>query len=184
MSKQKKNIFSVAECAVLVALSVALSFIKIPVAAFGGSVDFVMIPLFIICYRQGLGLGIGSGLVFGFIKCIIGGGIGWGLPSVLLDYVLAYGACGVAGAFRGKKALFPLAAFLGCFARFIIHFISGVTIYAISTEEKIANVVTSNAWLYSLIYNGIYMLPNTVIAVAAAALLIPVMDRLPRYKGY
>ncbi|MBO7520442.1 MAG: energy-coupled thiamine transporter ThiT, partial [Clostridia bacterium] len=64
------------------------------------------------------------------------------------------------------------------------HFISGVTIYAISTEEKVANVVTSNAWLYSLIYNSIYMLPNTVIAVAAAALLIPVMDRLPRYKGY
>ena len=107
----------------MIALSVALSFIKIPVAAFGGSIDFVMIPLLIICYRRGAGYGVVSGLVFGFIKCIIGGGIGWGLPSVLLDYVLAYGACGVAGMFKGKKYLFPLAAFTGCVARFIIHFI-------------------------------------------------------------
>ena len=182
MANSKKAIFSVAECAVMVALSVALSFVKIPIGGFGGSIDFVMIPLFIICYRQGLGYGVASGLVFGLIKCIIGGGIGWGLPSVLLDYVLAYGACGVAGLFKGKRFLFPLAALTGCVARFIIHFISGITIYAISTEEKIANVVTSNAWLYSLIYNGLYMLPNTVIAIVAAALLIPVLDKLPKYN--
>ena len=122
MANSKKVIFSVTECAVMVALSVALSFIKISTGGFGGSIDFVMIPLFIICYRQGLGYGIASGLVFGLIKCIIGGGIGWGLPSVLLDYVLAYGACGIAGIFRGKKYLFPLAAFTGCIARFAIHF--------------------------------------------------------------
>lgn len=182
MANQKKTIFNVCECAVLVALAVALSFIKISTGGFGGSIDFVMIPLFIICYRQGFGYGVASGLVFGFIKCLIGGGIGWGLPSVLLDYVLAYGACGVAGLYRGKKALLPLAAFTGCFARFIIHFISGVTIYAISVSTEVSGVVTSNAWLYSLIYNGLYMLPNTVIAVVVAALLIPVIDRLPKYR--
>ncbi len=182
MVSSKKAIFSVAECAVMVALSVALSFIKISTGGFGGSIDFVMIPLFIICYRQGLGYGVASGLVFGLIKCIIGGGIGWGLPSVLLDYVLAYGACGVAGIFKGKKYLFPLAAFVGCISRFAIHFISGITIYAISTAETYAGITTSNAWFYSLIYNGLYMLPNTVIAVLAAALLIPVLDRLPKYN--
>ena len=181
MTGSKKMIFSVCECAVFIALAVALSFIKIPLGAFGGSIDFVMIPLFIICYRKGFSYGVASGMVFGLIKCIIGGGIGWGLPSVLLDYVLAYGACGLAGIFKGKKYLFPLSAFIGCVMRFIIHFISGVTIYAISTEEKIANVVTSNAWLYSLIYNGLYMLPNTVIAVTVTALLIPVIDSLPKY---
>ena len=141
-----------------------------------------MIPLLIICYRQGLCYGVASGLVFGLIKCIIGGGVGWGLPSVLLDYVLAYGAVGVAGIFKGKKYLLPVSALLGCLARFIIHFISGVTIYAISTETEIANLATSNAWIYSLIYNGLYMLPNTVIAVAVMALLIPVLDRLPKFN--
>lgn len=183
MTKSEKTIFSVCECAVLVGLAVAVSFFKIQIGAFGGSIDFVMIPLFIICYRRGIGYGVASGLVFGFIKCIIGGGIGWGLPSVLLDYVLAYGACGMAGLFRRKRVLLPLAAFVGCFARFIIHFISGVTIYAISTETKISGIVTSNAWLYSLIYNGIYMLPNTVIAVVVMAILIPVIDRIPTYDN-
>ena len=182
MANSKKAIFSVTECAVMVALSVALSFIKISTGGFGGSIDFVMIPLFIICYRNGAGYGIASGLVFGLIKCIIGGGIGWGLPSILLDYVLAYGACGAAGVFRGKKFLFPLASFVGCVARFIIHFISGVTIYAITAAETVAGVTTSNAWLYSLIYNGLYMLPNTVIAVVTAVVLIPVIDRLPVYN--
>ena len=76
-----------------------------------------------------------------------------------------------------------VAALAGCFARFIIHFISGITIYAIATEEEVANVVTSNAWLYSLIYNGLYMLPNTVIAVAVMSLLIPALERLPEYRG-
>lgn len=183
MTNSKKTIFSITECAVMVALSVALSFFKIPIVAFGGSIDFVMIPLFIICYRKGFGYGVASGLVFGLIKCIIGGGIGWGLPSVLLDYVLAYGACSIAGIFKGKKYLFPVSALLGCVARFIIHFISGITIYAISTETEISGIVTSNAWLYSLIYNGTYMLPNTVIAVVVAVLLIPVLDRLPKYNG-
>ena len=181
MSKSQKTLFSITECAVLVALAVAISFIKIPLGAFGGSIDFVMIPLFIICYRKGFGYGVASGLLFGLIKCIIGGGIGWGLPSILLDYVLAYGACGVAGILKGKKALLPLSAFIGCVARFVIHFISGVTIYAIATAETVAGVTTSNAWLYSLIYNGMYMMPNTVIAVVFMALLIPVIDKLPEY---
>lgn len=182
MTNSKKIIFSITECAVMIALSVALSFFKIPLGAFGGSIDFVMIPLFIICYRQGFGYGVASGLVFGLIKCIIGGGIGWGLPSVLLDYVLAYGACGVAGIFKGKKYLLPVSALIGCIARFVIHFISGITIYAISTETEVANIVTSNAWLYSLIYNGLYMLPNTVIAVVITAILIPVIDKLPDFN--
>lgn len=183
MTKQGKAIYSVCECAVLVALSAALSYIKISTGGFGGSIDFVMIPLFIICYRHGALYGVASGLVFGLIKCIIGGGIGWGLPSILLDYVLAYGACGVAGIFRGKTKLISLSALCGCVARFGVHFISGITIYAITAEEKIADVVTSNAWLYSLIYNGLYMLPNTVIAVAAVSLLAPALEKLPAIRN-
>lgn len=183
MTKQKKAIFSITECAVFVALSAALSYIKISTGGFGGSIDFVMIPLLIICYRQGIVYGVASGLVFGLIKCIIGGGIGWGLPSVLLDYVLAYGAVGVAGIFRGKTKLLGLSALAGCFARFIIHFISGITIYAISTAETVAKVTTSNAWLYSLIYNGLYMLPNTVIAIAAMSLLAPAIEKLPKIRN-
>ena len=44
----KKTLYTVTECAVLIALGIALSYIKIPIGAFGGSVDFVMVPLFVL----------------------------------------------------------------------------------------------------------------------------------------
>ena len=102
---------------------------------------------------------------------MLGGGIGYGLPSVLLDYVLAYGAVGVAGLFKEKYWAIELSTFIGCFARFIIHFISGVTIYKIMAPTEIAGMTIGNPVLYSIIYNAIYMLPNTIIAIAVMALL-------------
>lgn len=168
---KKKRLYTICECAIFIALATALSWVKIEIGLFGGSIDFVMIPLFIIAYRHGAAYGIGSGLVYGFIKCLIGGGIGWGLPSVLLDYVLAYGAVGIAGLFREKSWALELSTFIGCFARFIIHFISGVTIYLITAPTEVGGMVIGNPTLYSIVYNALYMLPNTVIAVIAMSLL-------------
>ena len=97
---KKKHLYTLCECGVMIALATVLSFIEIQLGANGGSINFTMLPLLILAYRHGAIWGISSGLVFGFIKCLIGGGIGWGLPSVLLDYVLAYGAVGIAGLFK------------------------------------------------------------------------------------
>lgn len=173
MKMKNKQLYKICESAVLVALSVALTWVKIEIGAFGGSIDFVMIPLFIIAFRNGVGYGVASGLVFGFIKCLIGGGIGWGLPSVLLDYVLAYGAVGIAGLFKNKYWAIELSTFLGCFARFVIHFISGVTIYMITAPTEIESIgaTFANPVLYSIVYNALYMLPNTIIAIVIMALL-------------
>lgn len=174
---KNKHLYRICECAILVALSLALMPIEIPGPAFGGDIDLVMIPLFILAWRNGAVYGIASGAVFGFLKCLIGGGIGWGLPSVLLDYVLAYAAVGFAGLFRQKYWAVELSTFIGCFARFIIHFISGITLYAIVSPTDIAGMTIGNPALYSVIYNGLYMLPNTVIAIVIMALL-----RLPLKK--
>ena len=168
---KRKHLYKTCECAVLIALAVALCWVEIQVGVFGGSIDFVMIPLFIIAYRNGALYGIGSGLVFGFIKCLIGGGIGWGLPSVLLDYVLAYGAVGIAGLFKEKFWAIELSTFIGCLARFAIHFISGVTIYMITVPTEVAGMTFANPVLYSTVYNALYMLPNTVIAIVVMSLL-------------
>ena len=172
MKMKNKQLYRICESAVLIALSVALSFVKIEIGAFGGSIDFVMIPLFIIAFRNGVSYGVASGLVFGFIKCLIGGGIGWGIPSVLLDYVLAYGAVGIAGLFKNKFWAVEISTFLGCLARFAIHFISGVTIYMITVPTEITGIGTfANPVIYSIVYNAVYMLPNTIIAIVVMALL-------------
>lgn len=184
MEKTKKPIYQITECAVMVALAIALSFVDIPVGALGGSIDFVMVPLFIICYRQGAKYSILACLVFGFLKCLVGGGIGYGLPSILLDYVLAYGVCGVAGFFKGNKKMIEVSVFLGCLARYMIHVISGWTIYkiAVPTEVKFFGMI-ANPWAYSLAYNLVYMLPNTVIAIVVMALLRYPLSKLDK-MGY
>ncbi|MEE1074214.1 MAG: energy-coupled thiamine transporter ThiT [Acutalibacteraceae bacterium] len=167
----KKPVYKIAECAIFIALSLALMPIEIPGPSFGGDIDLVMIPLFIIAFRHGFGYGTLSGAVFGLLKCLIGGGIGWGLPSVLLDYVLAYAAVGVAGIFKGKYWAVELSTFVGCVARFAIHFISGITIYMITVPTEVAGITFANPVLYSTVYNALYMLPNTVIAIIIMALL-------------
>lgn len=169
--KNKKSIYTLCECAVLVAFATAISFIEIKVGALGGSVDFVMVPLFIICYRHGLKYGLLSGFTFGLLYCLVGGKFGYGLPSVMLDYILAYTAVGFAGIFKRKPAFIEVSVLIGCFARFAIHFISGITLYAITTATEVGGIVTSNAVVFSLIYNALYMLPNTVLAVVVMSLL-------------
>ena len=177
---KNKHLYKICECAVLIALSIALMPIEIPGPAFGGDIDLVMIPLFILAYRNGALYGIASGAVFGFLKCLIGGGIGWGLPSVLLDYVLAYAAVGFAGFFKEKFWAVELSTFCGCFARFIIHFISGVTLYIITVPTEVAGMTFTNPVLYSIVYNMLYMLPNTVIAVIVMSLLRYPLKRLKK----
>ena len=171
----KKPIYILSECALFVGLAVVLSIIpEIPLGA-GGSIGFNMIPLFIIAYRHGAKYSFLSALVFSIVYVVIGGKWSWGIPSVLLDYVIAYTALGIAGFFGGKakskEKLFEVGVVLGCAARYIVSAISGVVLYAITTATPILGITTSNAVVYSLIYNAIYMVPNTVIAVIIIALL-------------
>ena len=172
------------EGGICVALSVALSYLKIPVMAgfggFGGSIDFVMIPLIVFAVRWGLGWGFGAGLVFGTLKYFLASGIAISWVSIIFDYGVAYAFVGFAGFFRKKYPLLPVAALAGCFARFVIHFISGVTVYAQYMPEEFMGYSGMTPVLYSTLYNGTYMLPNTVIAVLICALLIPLMKRFDR----
>ena len=93
---------------------------------------------------------------------------------------VAYAFVGLAGLFRRKYGLLPVAALVGCFARFIIHFISGMTVYAQYMPEEFMGYTGMTPFFYSLLYNGTYMLPNTAIAIVVCAALIPVIPRIDR----
>ncbi len=171
---KNKSLRALTECAVFIALAIGLSYLKIPIGmtfgGFGGSVDLVMIPLIIAAYRWGLGWGLGAGLVFGTLKFFFAGGAAVNWQSMLLDYSVAYMFVGFAGLFRRRKGRMWLAALVGCLGRFLIHFISGITIYAMYMED-IFGLTMTNTWVYSALYNGSYMLPNTILAVILCALL-------------
>ena len=173
MKNQKVRI--ICEGAICVAVALVLSYLKIPIGGgfggWGGSVDLVMLPLIVFAVHRGDGWGIGAGLTFGTLTFFLAGGVAVNWQSMLLDYVAAYAFVGFAGLMKGKRAALPLGALLGCVCRFIIHFLSGITIYAILIPTEILGLVTGSAAIYSLLYNATYMLPNTVLAVVLCGLL-------------
>ncbi len=168
------------ESAILVALAIGLSYLKIPIGlafgGFGGSIDLVMIPLIVCAVRWGCGWGLAAGLVFGTIKYFLGGHADISWVSIIFDYSVAYMFVGFAGVTtrpHNRKRLWalPLGALIGSVARFIVHFISGVTVYAEWMPEEFMGISGMTPALYSTLYNGTYMLPNTILAVVLCALL-------------
>ena len=152
-----------AEGGICIALALVLSYIKIPIGlsfgGFGGSINLVMIPL--ILFAEGFA-------------------VSW--VSIIFDYSLAYAAVGFAGLLRAKNnnySKLPIAALVGCFGRFIIHFISGVTVYAQYMPEEFMGMTMTSPVTYSILYNGTYMLPNTILAVIICALLMKPAAKLP-----
>ena len=171
-NKSHWRIRALCEGAILVALGFVLSFVKIYQLPNGGSLTPAMLPILLFGLRWGLGRGLLAGFVFGLLQLIFDGAYAWGWQSMVLDYLLAFAPLGLAGLFKGKAwGIFP-GTVIGCVGRFIVHYISGVTIYKIIEPTAIPGLGTfDNAALYSLVYNGSYMIPNMLLAMLLAGVL-------------
>ena len=159
------------EGAILLAMGLVLNALKLYQFPNGGSVDLAMIPIFFFAIRWGAGPGLLVGFAFGLLQMFIDGAIAWGWQSLLLDYLVAFTPLGLAGLFRYRKGGIFAGTLLGCILRFIVHYISGVTIYAIVAPTELFAMTFTEPWMYSLAYNGSYMLVDTVICLAVFALL-------------
>ena len=166
------RIRALTEGAVLVALAFVLSFVKLYELPNGGSLTPAMFPILLYALRWGLGRGLTAGFVFGLLQLIFDGAYAWGWQSMILDYLLAFTPLGLAGLFRGKAwGIFP-GTVVGCAGRFAVHYLSGVTIYRIIEPTSLPGLGTfDNAVLYSIAYNGSYMLPNMLLALILAGVL-------------
>ncbi len=171
-NKQHLHVRALCEGAMMVALAQVLSYVKIYELPNGGSLTPAMFPILFYAVRWGLGKGLLSGFAFGLLQLIFDGAYAWGWQSMLLDYLVAFTPLGLAGLFKGKVwGIFP-GTIVGCAGRFIVHFISGVTIYRILEPTEVPGFgVFDNATVYSLVYNGVYMLPNMLLAMAIAGVL-------------
>ena len=102
------------EGAVSIALAYALTFVELDLWFQGGSISAAMIPIILFAVRWGAGWGIVAGLAFGTLKYFLGLDsfvISW--VSIVFDYTGAYAMVGLAGLFKRKANLIPLAAALG-----------------------------------------------------------------------
>lgn len=170
-SAAHRRVRCLCEGAIMVALAQILGYVKLMELPNGGSLTPATFPIIFFAVRWGLGPGLLSGFCFGLLQMIFDSAYAWGWQSILLDYLVAFTPLGLAGLFKGKKWGVFAGTAVGCAARFVVHYISGITIYKILVPTEVLGFVFSNPYLYSLAYNGSYMLPNTILALAIAALL-------------
>ena len=184
-----KRLRALCECAIMLALAVVLSYIKFLELPFDGSITlFSMLPVCLIAIKYGPKWGLGTAFCFSWFQILQGGVFGWGLTpgmlisSLFLDYILAYTVLGLAGTFRKKGYWGMLCGItMVCALRFLIHFLAGIILWANFEQfEAFGQVIQNNPVLYSICYNGVYMLPETVLTVVVAAILlkIPQIKRL------
>ena len=181
--KTKNNIRMLSEGAIMVALATILSFIQIVKFPWGGAITVLsMLPIVIFSLRYGVKYGLAVSFVYSVIQ--LGQGImfdglfGWGLTPIalvsciFLDYVLAFTALGLAGAFGNKKfGSIIIGTVIALLLRFVFHYMSGVFIFH-SFGELWQGFSTDNTYLYSLVYNGAYMLPEIVFTTVGAIVLL------------
>ena len=159
------------EGAIMVALAQVLSYVKLMELPNGGSLTPAMFPLILFAVRWGLKPGLLASFSFGLLQLIFDGAYAWGWQSMLLDYLVAFTPLGLAGLFRKKPWGIFAGTVLGCVCRFAVHYISGVTIYKILAPTELLGMTFTSPSFYSLVYNGSYMLPNTILALVIAGLL-------------
>ena len=180
----RQNVLALVETAMMAALAVGLEllcqFLPSP-WAYGGSISLGAIPIIYLSYRRGWKWGLSAGFVYACVQMLLGLSLPpantfWAVTlCVLLDYVLAFTALGLASVFSapfeksGKPAVriagYVVGAVGASFLRFICSFLSGVILWDSYTPEGM------NVWVYSLVYNGSYMLGNAAIAAVVLVLL-------------
>ncbi len=185
------NLRRTAEGAVMVALATVLSFLKIVQFPWGGAITVLsMLPIVVFALRWGVLHGLAVSFVYSLIQLgqgiLMDGLLGWGLTAtalvacIFLDYVGAFSVLCLSGLFGNKKMGAIIGGtILALVLRFSFHYLSGVLIFG-SFGELWSGFSTDNTWLYSLLYNGAYMLPETVFTTAGALVLFktPQMRKL------
>ena len=168
--------------AVMIALSAVLSMVKVYQLPLGGSITLLsMLPVASVAICYGTKTGLMASLLYACVQIglDLGALMGYGMTAatwvgcLLFDYIIAFGAIGLAGIWRQKGIVGMCAGVcLTCLVRFISHFISGAIVFSVWCPEG------WNVYWYSIVYNGSYMLPELLLTTIGAMLLF----RVPQVK--
>ena len=151
---------SMAYAALSIALAFVLSYIKIWRMPNSGSVTLAsMLPLMLFSASYGVGPGLLAGAAYGMLQYLQGG---WFVHPIqfLLDYPLAFALIGLAGLYRflpkswSKWSLYA-AMVLGALGRCLSATLAGIFYW------------DTAPWA-SLVYNGAYLVPDTLICIVLA----------------
>ena len=202
MNTVSKRTFNLVLGGIMVAMATVLGFIKLWEAPYGGSITVCsMLPILFFSYRCGLKWGLGAGLVNSVLQLLLGMSalrglsVGTLIGSILLDYILAFTVLGLGGMFQGRikndAAAFTLGSFVAMMLRYFCSFLSGWILWADVVNDApymqevigayipaLANLSgTTLAVVYSLVYNGVYMIPEILITCVVGFLLVQFAGR-------
>lgn len=174
---------SISYASICIALSFALSYVKLFSMPQGGSLTLAsLLPLMLYAYMFGVRKGVFAGFIYGVLQCVQ---TIWFLhpAQFLLDYPVAFAAIGIAGMFAGLKKLdklpqvkFALGAIVAGLLRYICHVLSGVFAFNAYAEEA-----GLSSWVYSLGYNA-YVFADLAIVVVAGIVLFCVPSFVKQVK--
>ena len=172
-SKSHLRLRALCEGAIFIALAQVLSYLKLFELPQGGSITIEMLPIFLYCARWGFGPGMLASFAYSILQAVLSSTYAWTWQSLIGDYLLAFTVLGLAGLFRKKGAVGCLVGMvLACLLRFFVHYLSGILLW-VNYDKFIVFGETffNRPKLYSFLYNGSFMLPETLMTIAAAALL-------------
>ena len=185
MSTQKRkntNISTLTECAVMLALSFALSCAKLFEMPMGGSVTIAsMLPIMLISVKYGIGIGLGTSFVYSITQLIQAFASANVFPycetastlviCILFDYLFPFTILGLAGIFHKINLTKNVEAnvYLGIVGvvvlRFVSHFVTGVAIWGQWAPDGMGK------YLYSFLYNGSFLSVDFIICIICAVLI-------------
>lgn len=166
----------VVEGGLCIALTYLLGWIAFWKMPQGGSIHAAhMVPLLFFALRRGAPIGIVAGMVFGALDFLLGEKYSLHPLSILLDYIIAYGAIGITGyAAGGTRWNAMAAALVAMVVRLAAMIVSGAVVFASYAPEGM------NPWLYATMYNATTAVPDMVINLIVMGLLYRRMMALPK----
>jgi len=188
------NFFSTVDLtygAICIAIAYALSFVPVFSMPYGGSITIASTaPIMLYCYFFGFRKGCIVSLVYMLLQLIQKPYIisPW---SALFDYLLPYAALSATGLFAfSRKKLdnaislnkpvikahggFVFGVCIYFLIRYFSHVLAGVLFWSSGIDFMSWNGDLSGiaAWTYSLVYNGLFFVPDTLIAIGASLCLL------------
>lgn len=189
MENRNENLKKLVLSAVMIAIGTVLSLDMFKFGglwAYGGGVTFCsMLPLVMVSYIYGCRWGVFTAFAYSLIQLLQGidnvqyaTSVPMAIAIILLDYVVAYTVIGFAGMFKNVIKNQTVAVVAGIwvtfFARFVCHFVTGWMIW----DALWPNEMGLLSPIYSIYYNGSYMLPEAIITSVVAAILMKMAPKL------
>lgn len=131
-------------------------FLKMPQ---GGVIAISTIPIIIVSIRINAFYGVLCGILIGIGQGVFIPPTFIAFIQYFLDYIFAFGIMGLVGLFsrKGKAGLLSLGVIITMLLKYLAHVISGIVYFG--------EYATGHVVIYSLIYNGSYMLPSLIIVL-------------------